>query len=120
MNTSIKSRLERLEAEQRFEDWIAEQRFLESFTDEQLKDLRNYGRFPDPLPDPLPIGKSRLDQLDRKTLIKQWREHEREWAGRAAKELTFYASHGHWPEEADRQCIETRKGDVNDCNTQTA
>jgi hypothetical protein len=109
MNTSIKGRIEQLEAEQRFDDWIAEQRLLESFTDEQLNDLMMYGRLPDPLPESLPVGKSQFDQLDRKTLIKQWREHEREWAGRSEEELTFYISHGHWPDEScDRECKEVR------------
>src|SRR5713101_6859727 len=70
MNASVNSRVKRLEDEQRFNDWLQLERFLESLTEEQLEDLVTHWRFPDPWPDPLPFGKSRLDGLDRKTLIR--------------------------------------------------
>jgi hypothetical protein len=105
MNTSIKTRLERLENEQRFQEWLEVERFLESFNEKQLEDLAANWHFPDPLPDPLPPGKSRLDHLDRKTLIRMWQENESEFAGRTAEEYNFYTMHGHWPEQA---CIESK------------
>ena len=71
----------------------------------QLEDVATHWRFPDPLPDPLPFGKSRLDGLDRKTLIRLWQEHEREWGGRSSDELDFYIRHEHWPEQGcDEKC----------------
>jgi len=77
---TLKSRVERLEKEQQFRTWIAFERFLESLTDEQLKELSLHWRFPEVLPEPFPKGASRLDGLDRKTLLKLWEEKERETA----------------------------------------
>jgi hypothetical protein len=45
-----------------------------------IEDLAVYWRFPDPLPKPLPMGASRLDGLDRQSLLKLWQEEERETA----------------------------------------
>src|SRR5215831_1408091 len=77
---NLKSRVERLEKEQQFRTWIGFERFLESLTDEQLEELALHWRFPEVLPEPLPKGASRLDGLDRKTLLKLWEESEREIA----------------------------------------
>ena len=65
---SIKDRLERLEDSQRFIDWFLFQRFIENLTAEQLETVARDGRWPEPLPEPLPRGASRLDGLDRKSL----------------------------------------------------
>ncbi len=123
MNASLKNRLALLEEEQRFRDWLELQRFLESLSDFQLEDYIKNFRLPDPLPAPLPCGQSRLDTLDRKSLIKLWQEHERMFAGRDKDELNFYTSHGHWPEEpfADcKKCMRGSEGDNNASSTQTA
>jgi hypothetical protein len=73
-----RSRLDQLEAELQFRTWLDFARFLESLSDEQVEDVAIYWRFPDPLPEPLPMGESRLDGLDRDSLIKLWQESERE------------------------------------------
>lgn len=123
MNASLKTRLARLEEEQRFQDWLEFQRFLESLSDSQIEDYINNLRPPDPLPAPLPFGRSRLDTLDRKSLVKLWRESERKWAGRDRDELDFYTSHGHWPEDPctdANKCTRAREGNDNARNIQTA
>ncbi len=95
---TLKARIERLERERRFKTWVRMQRILESLTDEQLEDIRAYGRWPEPLPEPAP-GVSRLDALDRKALLKLWEDHELVWAGRSGEEMEFFIKHGHWPDE---------------------
>src|SRR5215831_3102862 len=104
---NLKSRVERLEKEQQFRTWIGFERFLESLTDEQLEELSLYWRFPEVLPEPLPKGASRLDGLDRKTLLKLWEESEREigrlmeeMEGRSLDERRFHLDHQHWPEQS--------------------
>ena len=104
-----KSRIARLEKEQQFRRWLGFSRFLEGLTDLQLEDLAIHWRFPDPLPEPLRKGASRLDGLDRKNLLKLWEEEEyetariiREQEGRNEDELKFKLHHGHWPEESER------------------
>ena len=91
------SRIARLEREKRFRDWLTLKRFLESFTDPQLELFVLYGRLPEPLPEPLPAGASRLDGLDRKTLIRMWEAEEQDFEGRTDEEIDFYCNHGHWP-----------------------
>src|SRR5438270_1719515 len=73
MAAALKNRVERLEKEKNFQRWFHFVRFVESFTDKQLEDIAIYWRFPEPLPEPLPMGASRLDGVDRKTL-NQWFE----------------------------------------------
>jgi len=105
--TSLKSRTERVEREHGFRVWLETQRFFESFTKEQLATFARHGRLPEPLPEPLPMGKSQFDSLDRKSLIRLWREHERIFRGRSKEEMLFFAIHGHWPEQAcDERCEE--------------
>lgn len=58
-------RITRLEREQRFRDWLTFERFLEGLTDQQLELYAHHGQLPEPLPEPLPPGSSRLDGLDR-------------------------------------------------------
>ena len=74
---SIQERLKRLENQGRFLQWLQFERFLEGLTDAQLEAYTRQGRLPQPLPEPLPKGASRLDVLDRKSLIKLWEENER-------------------------------------------
>jgi len=97
---ALDSRIARLEREKRFRDWLGFARFLEGLTDEQLDAYVHHGHPPEPLPEPLPIGACRLDRLDRKSLIKLWEEHEREFGDRSREELDFYCAHGHWLEQA--------------------
>ena len=59
--SSLKSRIEQLEKECQFQRWLMFERFLEGLTDEQLEDIEIYWRFPEPLPEALARGASRLD-----------------------------------------------------------
>lgn len=95
----LNARIARLEREQRFRDWLTDKRFFESWTDQQLEVYARHGQLPEPLPVPLPPGASRLDGMDRKSLIRMWEAHEREFAGRTDEELLFYSVHKHWPEQ---------------------
>jgi hypothetical protein len=104
---TLKNRVEQIEKEQQFRIWVGFERFLESLTAEQLQELALHSRFPEPLPEPLPKGTSRLDGLNRKTLRKLWEESERKIArivhqmkGRSRDEHRFYLDHEHWPEQA--------------------
>jgi hypothetical protein len=103
---ALKNRVERLEKEQRFQQWFHFERFLEGLTEEQLDDIVIYCRFPEPLPEPLPPGASRLDGLDRKSLNQRFEISERQTAGlmremrgRNEDELRFHLRHDHWPEQ---------------------
>jgi hypothetical protein len=108
--TSLKSRIEAMENEYLFSEWLRFERFLESLTEEQLKELAINWRFPDPLPEPMPQGASRLDCLDRNTLMKLFRENELRRAQfhlHSHEDQEFFCSHAHWPEEACTQdCLE--------------
>jgi hypothetical protein len=97
---TFKSRVKRLEGEWRFRCWLRDQRFLESLTDEQLEVWVVTGPPPAPQAPEPPPGTSRLDKLERKSLLRLWQEHEREWMRRSDKELDFFTHHGHWPERA--------------------
>jgi hypothetical protein len=79
-----------------------DQRLLEGFTQEQLQALAREGRWPEPLPEPLPKGKSRLHRLDRKSLVKLWEESERLFGHRRQEEDAFFGEHGYWPEQRMR------------------
>ena len=79
MTSSLQRRLERLEREARFDAWLWFERFLESLTEPQLEDLATHWRWPEPMPPPLPIGASKLDSKDRKTLQKMFEQDEREF-----------------------------------------
>ena len=115
--SSLKSRIEQLEKERQFQHWLRFSRFTEGLTDEQLEDIEIYGRFPEPLPEPLPKGASSLDSLDRKNLLKLWEAEERaiargitEMKGRSADELKYEMEHEHWPEQlcGPRNCRKQR------------
>jgi hypothetical protein len=96
---SIRDRLKKVEDRRRFISWFVFDRFLESLTEEQLETYARDGRWPEPLPEPLPKGASRLDGLDRDSLIKLWKESERIIAHRSKDEITFYGENGCWPEQ---------------------
>jgi hypothetical protein len=101
--TGLKKQVERLEREYRFRRWFHFQRLLEALTVEQLEAIAARGRYPDPLPEPLPHGKSRLDSLNRNSLVKLWQEDERthaQFSCRKAEDKEFFCVHGHWPEQA--------------------
>jgi len=112
MTGSIKSRLEKLEQEQMFQDWFDAERLFESFNKAQLEEFYQNGYLSDPYPKPLPAGESRLDHLDRKSLLRMWQEHEREFGGRTREEYKFYTNHGHWPEHQRKETT-MREGDTN-------
>src|SRR5216683_7375525 len=104
--SSLKSRIQQLEKERQFQRWFMGSRFAEGLTDEQLEDIAIYCRFPEPLPEPLPRGASRLDSLDRKELLKLWEGDERaiargikEMEGGSTDELKYHIEHEHWPEQ---------------------
>src|ERR1039458_8989344 len=101
-----KSRIERLELEIGLRRWLWHARLLESLTDEQLEDYACLGRLPDPLPEFLPRGKSKLGGLDRKRLMQLWEEERRRFGGRSTQELSFFTAHAHWPEQAcnEQEC----------------
>jgi hypothetical protein len=107
---SIQERLERLENERRFLEWFHFERFLEGLTDEELEAYASNGRLPEPLPEPLPKGASRLDRLDRKSLIKLWEEDERIFGHRSPNDQEFYSKNGCWPEERMRPRYYTQNG----------
>jgi hypothetical protein len=100
--TTLKGRLKRLEKEQRFQDWLWYERFLEGLTEEQLEAVASHWRFPEPMPEPLPWGSSRLDRLDRKSLLRLWEEDDRHFCHRSHDDLRVYAEKGYWPEQRMR------------------
>jgi hypothetical protein len=108
----LNARIARLEREKRFRDWLTFERFLEGLTDQQLELYALHGQLPEPLPEPLPLGASRLYGMDRKNLIRMWEAHEREFGDRTKEELNFYSAHGHWPgqlcDERCRKKVESR------------
>jgi hypothetical protein len=100
--TSVKSRLARLEKEQRFKRWLEIQDLLERFTDGELKTFAETGELPEwVLCEDLADPPSRLDRLDRGTLLKLFDDDERLFGGRSDEEISFYATHGYWPQAAE-------------------
>ena len=105
---TLNKRVRRLEKEAGFRRWLDLSRLLENLSDSQLEEVAIYFRFPDPMPEPLSIGMSKLGGLDRKTLLRMWEESERTTArimhdmeGRNEEERKFHLHHGRWPEKAD-------------------
>ena len=104
--SDIAARLETAEREIEFRFWILFKRMLETFTEEELKDYVSTGKLPD-RPDPLP-GESRFDQMDRRSLLRLWKEGQEHHEGRNRDQLRFYGRHGHWPEQGcDRNCMKS-------------
>ena len=102
--TSVKSRLERLEKEQRFQRWFETHDILERFTDDELKTYAQTGELPESvLCASFGDRPSRLRGLDRKTLLQMWEERERLFGGRSDDELEFYTEQGYWPEQPRHQ-----------------
>jgi hypothetical protein len=97
--TTLKSRIGRLEKEQCFKAWFWYERFLEGLTEEQLAAIATEWRFPEPMPEPLPWGASKLDKLDRKSLLRLWEENQRIFGHRSRDELKVFAENGYWPEQ---------------------
>jgi hypothetical protein len=98
---AIRNRVERLEQETRFEDWLRFQRYLEFLSDEQLEVFAVLGFWPDPPPPDPPLGACRLDSRPRKELIRLFEADERErakFAHRSNEEKLFFIDHAHWPE----------------------
>ena len=56
-----------------FRRWLWHARLLESLTIQQLEEYACLGRLPDPLPEPLPRGKGKLE-MDRKGLKRLWED----------------------------------------------
>jgi hypothetical protein len=99
---AIRTRLVRLERENRFQQWRRRQRYFESLGLEQLETLAVLGFLPDPQPPEPARGTSRLDSLSRKELAKMFEDHERwsaKFASRSDEQKEFFCLHGHWPEE---------------------
>ena len=63
--SDLKSRLGKLEREYRFRQWFHFERYMESLNEEQLLSFARHGFCEDPQPEPLPLGSSKLDGLDR-------------------------------------------------------
>ena len=94
--TMLKSRLERLEKEQRFQMWYAVEDALGRFTQEEREAYATTGRIPESLPfDEL----GRLDGLDRKTLLKLFEEHQRFTGSVTRDDAAFYLVHRRFPRE---------------------
>ena len=107
----LDARITRLERERKFQDWLALERFLEGLTEPQLELYAFQEKLPYPLPEPLPLGASRLDGMDRKSLIRMWEAHERKFGDRTREEVNFYCAHGHWPAQlCDERCC--KKGEI--------
>ncbi len=94
--TSLKSRLERLEKEQRFQRWYAVEDALWRFTQEEREIYATTGRIPESLPFDEP---GRLDGLDRKTLLKLFEEHQRFTGSVTRDDAAFYLVHRTFPRE---------------------
>ena len=109
-----KDRIDRLELEMRFREWLWHERLLESISVEQLEEYACFGRLPEPLPDFLPKGKSALNGLGRQRLLQLWEQGMRRFAGRGKEELNFFCFHGHWPEQAcaDQPCRKARSDEI--------
>jgi len=98
---AIRTRLERLERENRFREWKRRQRYFESLSEEQLETLAVLGFLPAPQPPEPARGKSRLDSLSRKELVRMFEDNERwsaKFASRSDDQREFFCLHGHWPE----------------------
>ena len=96
--TSIESRLERLESEVDFRAWIRMKRMFENMSIGELENLASTGQWPDRV-DP-PPGASRLDAMDRQSLLKLWKEDQAKFAGRNREDIAFFTRYGHWTEQA--------------------
>ena len=111
---TTKSRIDLLELEVFFRKWLWHERLLESLSVEQLEEYAYLGRLPEPLPEPVPKGTSKLDGLSRKRLIELWEENQRYFARRSSQEMIYFSCHGHWPERAcdQQECSKARSDEI--------
>src|SRR5271167_1160480 len=93
---SMLTRLEKLENECHFVNWVLRQRYIESLTEDELHKYVQEGMFPNPAPN----RSSPLDQLDRDTLLKRWQEDLLRYEGRTGEDLQGFCEHGRWPEQS--------------------
>lgn len=104
---AIKNRVERLERQERFKEWLRFQRYLDCVTDNQLEFLVVFGYWPDLSPaEPLP-GTSRWDSLPQKELLRLFEVDERkraQFAHRSDEDKRFFIDHAHWPEKPCQSC----------------
>jgi hypothetical protein len=96
---AITTRVERLERERRFKDWLQFERYLEFLTDEQLAVFAILGFWPDPPPPEPPPGACRLDSRPLKELVRLFEVDERKFTCRSNDEKEFFCVQGHWPEQ---------------------
>jgi hypothetical protein len=95
---TTRDRLLKLEKQRRFLNWFAQARFFDSLTDDELGTYACTGK----LPAPVPYRPSRMDQMDRNSLLKLWEEQEQQFAGRSLEEVEHFGKHGFWPEQKNR------------------
>jgi hypothetical protein len=106
MKSSILNRVERLENECNFINWLLAQRFIESLKVDELEAYVRYGK----LPEPVPTRRSDLDRLDRDRLLKRWQEDTRHYEGRTSDDLQRFREKGLWPEELGKLHYSKRNG----------
>ena len=106
--SSIRERLELLEKEHRFLTWVLSYRFIESLTVNELEAFAHDNSLPDPAPNRL----SRLEGLDRNSLLKLWEEQERLLEYRSSEDLKHFCTHGRWPEELGRLKYSHKDGNI--------
>lgn len=92
---SIRNRLEKLEDKRRFLDWFVMARLFDILSEDELE---RYGR-DGKLSEPVSNRTSRLDTLDRKSLLRLWEEEEQVLGGRSAEDLEYLTKNGIWPEQ---------------------
>src|SRR5215831_13953583 len=87
MSTAHK-RISHIEDMARFRHWVRLQRMFEFMSVEELEVLARTGQWPE-RPEPA-LGSSCLDSMNHKRLIRLWKKHTQEFAGRTSTELEFY------------------------------
>jgi len=81
---TFKSRLERLEKDLRFKDWLSVQRIFDTWTDDELEAYATQRCLPaNPFNRAWPLYGS-LDGMNRNDLMKLWDEHQRAFRCRSA------------------------------------
>src|SRR5260370_3957449 len=88
--------------------WVLSPRFFDSRTVDELEAYVRENRVPDPAPN----RPSRLDGLDRKSLLQLWEEDEQILEYRSNEDLKHFCSHGPWPERLSRLKYSHKNGTV--------
>ncbi len=92
--TVFKNRLERVEQEQRFNQWFQLNSVLSRFTDEELKMFVETGKVGDSVYcESFTDRPNCLDELDRKSLFMLFEEDERLFGNLSNDELKVYVEH---------------------------